>query len=239
MNALAYYRVSTDDQGAEGNGMAAQVAAISAYAARKEWTVSETFSDVASGKTLAKRPGLKAALERLEDKSLNGRRPRALIVSKLDRLARSNLDFWSLVERARRNDWRLVVVDMDFDLGTPMGEAMAGMMSVFAQLERRMIGERTRDAMREVRRRTGKHMGRPLATESRNPLERSRIQAALPVLRALHAEERPLQSIANELNARGLTGPRGGRWDGRAVQMALRRYGARPKKGEGSTIAGT
>jgi len=72
---------------------------------------------------------------------------RELIVSKLDRLSRSLLDFAGLMTRARDGGWNLVALDLGIDLSTPAGEFMASVMASAAQWERRLIGQRTRDAL--------------------------------------------------------------------------------------------
>jgi len=51
-----------------------------------------------------------------------------------------------MLESARRERWNLAVLDLGVDLSSPMGEAMAGIAAVFAQFERRVIGERSRAA---------------------------------------------------------------------------------------------
>ena len=57
-----------------------------------------------------------------------------LIVSKLDRLSRSMLDFASLMQKATREHWGLVALDLGVDTSTPAGEAMAHVLATFAQL---------------------------------------------------------------------------------------------------------
>lgn len=220
MQAVAYVRVSTAEQGRDGYGLDAQCSAIRAFAERKGWNIAETFRDTASGKTLARRPGLHTALEQLADPSAA---VSVLVVAKLDRLARSMLDFATLLERSAREGWHLAVVEPEIDLTTPYGRAMANVIMTFAQLEREMISERTKVAMAEARER-GVHTGRPLAMNGRDPVARERIKKALPRMRRLRSAGKSLRVIAEELNAAGLCGPRGGVWHARSVQLALRRY---------------
>jgi DNA invertase Pin-like site-specific DNA recombinase len=144
---VGYIRVSTDEQGSNGGGMAAQRDAIQAEAKTRGWQVVEVYSDVASGKDMKKRPGLADAIASIERGEGD-----ALVVSKLDRLSRSLLDFASLMERAERKHWELVVLAERFDMTTSGGRAMAGMLAVFAQWERDVIRERTRDALAAKRR---------------------------------------------------------------------------------------
>lgn len=153
---VGYVRVSTSDQADSGLGLAAQRAAIESEAKRRGWTVAEWFEDAgASGKSMTGRPGLAAALEALDAGQAD-----ALVVAKLDRLSRSVHDAAGLLDRSGREGWAVVACDLGVDTTTPAGEAMANVMATFAQLERRMIGQRTKDAL-AVRRSEGVRLGRP------------------------------------------------------------------------------
>ncbi len=153
---VAYVRVSTAEQADSGAGLAAQRATIEAEAARRGWTLAETYEDAgASGKSLTGRPALADALAALDRGEAAG-----IIVAKLDRLSRSVADAADLLDRAHRGGWALVACDLGVDTSTPAGEAMANVMATFAQLERRMIGQRTRDAL-AARRAQGVRLGRP------------------------------------------------------------------------------
>jgi DNA invertase Pin-like site-specific DNA recombinase len=156
MEVLAYLRVSTSEQGRSGLGIDAQRAAISQEADRRGWSVVEWIQDEASGKSL-RRPGIQRALERLE----NGG-PKVLVAAKLDRVARSALDFLGLVQRAEENGWQLVILDPAVDMTDPMGRFTAGILAQVAQLERELIGKRTKEALQAARAR-GVVLGRPSA----------------------------------------------------------------------------
>jgi DNA invertase Pin-like site-specific DNA recombinase len=69
------------------------------------------------------------------------------VVAKLDRLSRSMIDFTGLMAKAQRQGWALVALDCAVDTSTATGEAMANMLATFAQFERRLIGQRTREAL--------------------------------------------------------------------------------------------
>src|SRR4051794_16948184 len=113
---LGYIRVSTDDQGWVGGGMAAQRDAISAEAGRRGWDVIAIYSDIASAKDMKRRPGLGDAVEMIERGGAD-----ALVVSKLDRLSRSLLDFAGLMERAERKSWEIILLAEQFDMTTSSG----------------------------------------------------------------------------------------------------------------------
>lgn len=152
---VGYVRVSTDEQADSGLGLAAQRAAIHAECDRRGWQLVAIHEDAESGKSTANRPALAAALSSL-DRGEAG----ALVVAKLDRLTRSVLDGATLLDQAKREGWALVALDIGVDTTTPSGEAMACVMATFAQLERRMIGQRTKDAL-AVKRAQGVRLGRP------------------------------------------------------------------------------
>ena len=107
------------------------------------------------GKMAVQDVSLRRALEAIEAGQAEG-----LVVSKLDRLSRSLLDFAGLMERARKRGWSLVALDLGVDTSTPSGEMMAAVLATFAQFERRLIGQRTKDAL-AVKRAQGVILGRP------------------------------------------------------------------------------
>jgi DNA invertase Pin-like site-specific DNA recombinase len=195
---VGYVRVSTDEQADSGLGMAAQRAAIEAEADRRGWTLVGIYEDAGlSGKSVKGRQGLADALEAIEAGEAG-----ALVVAKLDRLSRSLADFAALTSQAQRDGWNLVALDLGIDLGTAAGEFMANVMASAAQWERRIIGQRTRDAL-AVKRAQGVKLGRP---RSLPDSVRSRILTA-------HEAGRGWSEIASELNAALVPTARGGvRW---------------------------
>jgi DNA invertase Pin-like site-specific DNA recombinase len=193
---VGYCRVSTDEQGDSGLGLAAQRAAIQAECDRRGWTLAEVHEDVLSGKTL-NRPGVAAALAAVDSGVAS-----TLIVAKLDRLSRSLLDFAGLMRQAKASGWNLVALDLGIDLSTPAGEFMANVMASAAQWERRIIGQRTRDAL-AVKRGQGQRLGRPSTIA---PSVAARILDA-------HRSGAGWSAIARELNEDGTPTARGGdRW---------------------------
>lgn len=154
---VAYLRVSTDEQVGSGAGLAAQRTTITAEAERRGWTIVEWFEDagISGGKGIEERPGLAAAVDAIEAGQAG-----TLLAAKLDRISRSVLDMAGLMDRSRRGAWGLVTCDLAIDTSSPTGEAAAQMMAVFSQLERRLIGQRTREALAE-KRAAGVRLGRP------------------------------------------------------------------------------
>lgn len=197
MTAIAYLRVSTEEQVDSGLGLEAQRAAIHAELTRRSWTDVQWVEDKGYSAKNLRRPGITAALGRLAAGDAD-----VLLVSRLDRLSRSLLDFATLLARSEIEGWRLVSLDLGVDTTTPTGRFVASLMANVAQLERDLISHRTREAL-EVRRRQGQRLGRP--------------QTVPRDVRALISRQRrtgmTYQAIADELNASAIpTGQGGKQW---------------------------
>jgi len=59
----------------------------------------------------------------------------------------STLGFTAVMAKASKEGWALVALDRAVGTTTPAGEAMANVLATFAQFERRLIGQRTREAL--------------------------------------------------------------------------------------------
>ena len=187
--AVGYCRVSTDQQGESGAGLDAQDRAIRAEATRREWDLIAVRVDIGSGGSMKRRPELAATLDTLTSGLAS-----TLVVAKLDRLSRSLVDFAGLMSRAQREGWSIVALDIGVDTSTVNGELVASIIMALAQWERRVIGQRTRDALGSVRAR-GVRLGRPVTThadtEAMIRIMRSSGQGWRAIARALDAAEVP------------------------------------------------
>ncbi len=211
VTAVGYARVSTGEQAESGAGLVAQQTAIRQTCGARGWNLEAIQKDAGvSGRSL-KRSGLLRALESLERGEAS-----VLVVSKLDRLSRSLVDFAGLMERSRHRGWGLVALDVGVDTSTPQGEMVANVMATFAQFERQLIGLRTREAL-AVRRAEGVRLGRPPATSEG---VRSRMLD-------LRREGLSYRAIARKLEAEGQRAPHGGsRWHPNTIRrLVLRRSG--------------
>jgi DNA invertase Pin-like site-specific DNA recombinase len=208
--AFGYVRVSTHEQAVGGLGLDAQRAAIETACRQQRWELREVYADagVGGGKTF--RPGLNAAVT-----SCAATAGSILVVAKLDRLARSLIAYAGLLERAQEEGWGLVALDSP-EADTPQGEAMQAMTAVFAQLERRLVGQRTKDALAAARSR-GVRLGRPPAIAEELQCEIDR----------LHTEDdMSATAIARLLQTSGVDAPHGGtRWHTSTITRVLKRSG--------------
>lgn len=157
LRVIGYCRVSTEEQRESGAGLAAQRAAIVEAAERRGFELVDVVKDTGSGKSMAARPNIESALRRIEAHEADG-----LVVSKLDRLSRSLVDFAGIMERAQRKGWALIALDLGIDTTSPAGELVASVMASVAQWERRAIASRTREAL-AAKKAAGVRIGRPTA----------------------------------------------------------------------------
>lgn len=197
---VAYLRVSTQEQADSRLGLAAQEAAIRREVEHRGWDLVALYSDTCSGgKPLADRAGGEQALD-----DLRAGRADVLIASKLDRLSRGVADFASVLERSDREGWALLLLDIGIgplDTTNLMGKAQAQMASVFAELERARIGQRTREALAEKRE----------AGWTPGPPDHMRIAPALAArIRSMHEAGESYSAIARTLNGEGVPTARGG-----------------------------
>ena len=139
IKAGLYARVSTDIQ-LEGYSIDAQKEFLLNYAKAKEFTEYEYYVDGGfSGKDL-ERPAILKLIRDVKAHKID-----CVIVFKLDRISRSQKDTLYLIEEVF-NKYNVGFVSMreNFDTTTPFGKAMVGILSIFAQLERETILERTK-----------------------------------------------------------------------------------------------
>ena len=129
MNCLVYLRVSTKEQAEGGYSIPAQRAACLKFIQDKDWTLVDEYADRGESARTARRPQLQEMLLRIKsDPSIN-----AVIVHKIDRLARNMEDHMAIKAILRTEDVALVsVVEAIED--SAIGEYMEGMLALNAQL---------------------------------------------------------------------------------------------------------
>ena len=147
INAIGHVRVSTEEQAREGISIEAQEERIRAMATAKGWNLLEIVKDPGySGKNLS-RPGIMSLIDSCRRGTVN-----VVIVNKVDRLTRKQKDLWYLLEDIfYKNQVGFLSVTESFDSTTAAGTAFLGMIGVFAQLERDLVSERTREALNHKR----------------------------------------------------------------------------------------
>lgn len=147
---IGYARTSTVDQIA---GFEAQQAALKAAGCE------EMFCEHASA--VGARPAMEAMF-RFVRQAETDRCGDTVVVTRIDRLARSITDLWALIERIEKKGASLVILDFGgntIDTRTPAGRAMLSMFGVMAQFEREIMLERQRIGIAKAKA-EGKYVGR-------------------------------------------------------------------------------
>ncbi len=150
MKVLAYTRCSTEEQAVEGVSLSTQLGRIEAWCEATGAELGEVIEDgaVSGTRPLADRPGGARVASLLEARN---RGVDAVIIVRLDRLARNAADALYWLHRFARGSVGLVSIDDRLDLGSPQGKAMAQISAVFAELERNLGAVRTSDALCDLR----------------------------------------------------------------------------------------
>lgn len=146
MDVLLYARLSVSKD--ESVSIARQLEAARQYAAARGWNVVGEFADdgVSASKVKPEhRPAWRDLLAAAE-----ASKPHAVIVWKVDRLARRVLDFLNADDALQRFGAGLVAVEDPIDMTTPQGRAFATVLAVFAELEAASIASRVKDARRAL-----------------------------------------------------------------------------------------
>ena len=195
--ALLYARVSTQMQVNDGVSLDVQERQLITAAEFHGFTSWEVVREEGrSGKNVKGRPVLLAALSALERKEAN-----ALIVTRIDRLARSTTDFLDIVDLANKQGWRLIMLDLNLDTSSYQGRFVVTVMSALAEMERGIIAARQKDVHKDRRDRGvvwGVDMGpknkTPLDIKDRIMVERSSGRSYAKIAEGLNRDEVPTQN---------------------------------------------
>ena len=233
LRLVGYVRVSTEEQAREGLSLDAQRERLAAYATAHGAVLVSVEADEGQSGSIApeRRPGLARALARVRRGEADG-----IAAVKLDRLSRVTRHVLDLLDTAQKAGWRIVSVEEHLDTRSAVGEFTTTILAGLAQMERKLIGERTREAMRQIAREGRVRSGRlpfgyrtrrnPDSTRAvagdRSPLiEHKDEQLLLRGMRDLRARGLGARRIARELNSKR-PNPRTGRpWTPSAVQKLL------------------
>lgn len=219
--ACVYTRVSTEAQGEEDKvSLPEQERMSKACIESKGWQYVCTYEDNGYTGRNTDRPALQEMLQAVKDKRID-----AIVIYKLDRLSRKQLDTLNIIENwLLKNDVDLVSLNETLDTSTPWGRAMIGVLSSFNQLESENIAMRT--AMgRYAKAREGSYAGGkpPLGYKALGgnlvivPEEAEIIRLVFE----LREKGFTLVGITNELNKRGYRSKKGNEFKHSAIQTIL------------------
>ena len=138
-----YCRVSTDEQDADK-----QEVICREYCERNNLEIYKVYKDVISGKTTS-RPSFNELLKDMREMRFKG-----IIVTKLDRLGRSLQHLLSLFEEFNKRGVNFVAVTQNIDTISASGKLQLQILGAFAEFERNIISERTKEGLRKKSDRT-------------------------------------------------------------------------------------
>jgi DNA invertase Pin-like site-specific DNA recombinase len=217
---VAYYRVSTKEQGRSGLGLDAQKETVRAFLNGGQWELVGEFEEHESGRS-SDRPALAQALTRC--RLMNA----TLIVANVSRLTRSVAFLSRLLEAG---------VDVRFcdlpQIEGPTGRFMLQQMAAVAELEAGLIADRTRKALAAAKAKgvklgnpqnlTNTEAGRLNGRAARTKSAKGRASDLAPIIANLQASgATSLRQIAAGLNKQGIRTPRGGTWSAVQVQRVI------------------
>ena len=222
---VAYYRVSTDKQKRSGLGLEGQKEAVQNYLNGGRWQLVGEFTEAESGKR-TDRPALTQALAmcRLHNA--------ALVVAKLDRLARNTQFLLAIVKES--GDAGVVFCDLPSIPEGPTGKFLLTQMASVAELEAGLISQRTKAALQAAKARGkvlgckndniatyAKH-GANASASTRSRIAEKRAVDLIPIIQSFGPDGTlSLREIAACLNERGITTARGGEWSAVQVRRVL------------------
>jgi site-specific DNA recombinase len=213
VRCAVYTRKSTEEGlEQEFNSLDAQREAAEAFIrsqANEGWTcLPGRYDDGGFTGANMERPALQRLLADIQAGKID-----LVCIYKLDRLSRSLLDFTKMMETFERHGVSFVSITQQFSSATSMGRLVLNVLLSFAQFEREIIAERTRDKVAATRRKGKWAGGTPLLGYDLDPRggrllvneeEAERVRAIF----ALYLEHRTLLPVVQELERRGWVGKR-------------------------------
>lgn len=202
MTAIGYVRVSTEDQAKEGVSLDNQKSKIEAYCQLKDLELSEIVEDAGISAKNLKRPGVQRVQNLARKKQVD-----AIVVYKLDRIFRSTTDALETTKLFEKWGVSFHSIEETLDTQSAMGRFFFTLTAALAEMERRLIGERTKAALSHKRSRNEKTGGdvpygydlTPAGILIKNDTE----QKVIRLIRNLNKDGYSLRRICRELEQAG------------------------------------
>jgi len=215
--AIGYVRVSTQEQTDSGLSIQSQIERIQQFCTFRNLNLASIIRDegVSASIPLANRPGGSELLDITKSQKIT------VVAVKLDRLFRDALDCLSVVKEWNKQGISVQLLDLGVDTNTPQGKAFLTNAAAYAELERNLISERTKEALKQVRAQGGT-LGSDGYGWSRSDdvdangrrkivIDTEEFQTLIEC-RTLREMGWTLQQIANKFNNENRKTKRGGRW---------------------------
>ncbi|MGG3884012.1 recombinase family protein [Brevibacillus panacihumi] len=227
MRAALYIRVSTEDQVREGFSIAAQRERLLAYLHSQSWELSDFYTDEGVSAKDLHRPELTRLLDDVRRNKMD-----VVLVYRLDRLTRSVLDLYQLLQTFDLHGVHFKSCTEVYDTTTAIGRLFITLVAALAQWERENLAERVKMGMGQMVRERKRPGGPPpygYALQD-GQLQIQHDEAChVRLMFERYAQGHSPRQIAEEVNLRGARGKNGASWSASAVLRLLKNpvyYGA-------------
>ena len=223
MKAIGYIRVSTDDQAKEGVSLDNQRQKIVSYCELKDFHLLRIIEDAGISAKNLNRPGVKKVLDMARTKKID-----AVIVYKLDRMFRSTIDALETTKLFDKWNISFHSIHETLDTKSAMGRFYFTLCAALAEMERRLIGERTKSALSHKRSRMEKTGGEiPYGfnvSKDGHLVENRDEQRVIKLILRRKKEGYSLRRICSELERRGHKTKRGNNhWHPQSISTIMKR----------------
>jgi len=196
---------------------------IRAYCELNDLALVDIIEDAGiSAKNISGRPGFQKALDMIYQGQADG-----LICWKLDRAFRSTTDALAVAENLNKRGKALISISEKLDTSSAIDEFFYSLMASLAQMERKLIGERTRAAL-QSKKANGERVGEvpfgyTVALDGKHLEEDAQEQEVIGRIHSLKALGYSFRGIAADLNRDGYKTKKGAAWTHRQVAMIYQR----------------
>lgn len=218
--AIGYIRVSSAQQVQEGASLEAQQAKIEQWCVANGYELVGVFKDEGiSGKRMDTRQGLQAARDTIK-------KGNAFVFYSMSRVARSTKDMLTIGEELAKKKCHMVSLSENIDTTTASGKMMFEMLAVLAAFERNLVGERTATVLQNKKANSQVYTNQtPYGFEAVNGRlvevqQEAKVVAEIQVART---SGKTLQSIADNLNQRGIPTKTNKQWQPATIHLLLQR----------------
>ncbi len=224
VKAVAYIRVSTEEQVKNGQGLEIQRADVDEYTQGNHMDLIQSFEDhgVSGANDISKRAGLNKLMKFIAHNEVD-----CLLITKMDRLARDvYIQLW-IEKELKIHGVELISINEDNLNGNDyMTTAMRQMVAVFAELEKNRIADRLVRGRQAKADKGHKSSGNcPIGymyNDKKHVVVDLEYSSTVKDIFSMYLNKISLQKIANKLNDSGATTPRGNEFSKQTIQKILK-----------------